>query len=86
MKSVSFRFAAESDVVDFLRWHNQTKKTCFVRYSWNKMCRSVFDSINIVKTNITEKNCVMKIPYVETRVVTAKDLIGETINCCYNEW
>ena len=53
MKSVSFRFADEAEVVDFLRWHNQTKKTCFVRYSWNKMCKSVFDSINIElqKTN-----------------------------------
>ena len=86
MKSVSFRFVDEAEVVDFLRWHNQTKKTCFVRYSWNGMKKPVFDSINIVKTSIADKSCVMKIPYVETRIVTAKDLIGTTIDCVYKEW
>ena len=86
MKSVSFRFVDEAEVVDFLRWHNKTKKTCFVRYYWNGMQKPAFDSINIVKTSIADKSCVMKIPYVETRIVTAKDLIGTTIDCVYKEW
>ena len=56
MKSVSFRFTSESKVVDFLRWHNQTKKKCFVRYYWNGMQKPAFDIINIVfiHVNISE--------------------------------
>lgn len=82
----SFRFKDQFDVLDFLRWHNEQKKYCYVRYKWEKMqCDGNFE-INIVKTSIANKTCVMRIPYVETREVTVNDLIGTTIECINKPW
>lgn len=84
--TTSFSFKDEFDVLAFLRWHKKQKNGSYVRYKWKKMQYDGHFEINIIKVNITWGKCVMRIPYVETREVRAKDLIGTTIECISKPW
>lgn len=78
-KTKSFKLNNEKDVVDFLRWHNNSYD---VRYKWSEWKTEDFE-INIPQVYIKNKMAIMRIPYVKTKIVSCKELIGTKIEAKY---